>query len=317
MLTRLTDIPLTYGFVVMGAAVTSLVALSLYVTWTNGWIPGLSSRSWRERDDQHDHGDDQPRQDRYSRAALSDYRAAADFRGHVPDQDPSVSDQTEEPSTQGGDPEPEYLRYRDEPQAVETTRATTFTRHTVPHVEVVSEPMDHPHDDAVAGVEDDLWREADAGSPETEAPAAADRVSESEPGPASQPAQGGDAPVAERAIRARKGAPAPAAKKSTSKSAEKADARSETASVAAPDDLTVITGIGPSIAKQLASMGVTRFDQLATLSGEELDRIDASLKFRGRSRRERWVEQAADLAGQANPKSRATKRAVRKPKKSV
>jgi predicted flap endonuclease-1-like 5' DNA nuclease len=65
----------------------------------------------------------------------------------------------------------------------------------------------------------------------------------------------------------------------------------------APDDLTRIRGIGPKLAQKLGSMGITRFSQLAGLSREEIARIDAAIDFPGRIARERWVEQARELAG--------------------
>jgi predicted flap endonuclease-1-like 5' DNA nuclease len=63
------------------------------------------------------------------------------------------------------------------------------------------------------------------------------------------------------------------------------------------DDLTRIRGIGPKLAQKLGSMGITRFSQLAGLSREEIARIDAAIDFPGRIARERWVEQARELAG--------------------
>jgi predicted flap endonuclease-1-like 5' DNA nuclease len=59
------------------------------------------------------------------------------------------------------------------------------------------------------------------------------------------------------------------------------------------DDLTVILGIGPKLAQLLHSLGVRTFRQMALWSDEEIDRVDAHLKgFRGRIRRDRWVERA-------------------------
>ena len=64
-----------------------------------------------------------------------------------------------------------------------------------------------------------------------------------------------------------------------------------------PDDLKEIVGIGPVIEDLLHGLGITSFEQLAALSAEELDRIGDRLgAFHERIRRDRWTEQAADLA---------------------
>ena len=63
------------------------------------------------------------------------------------------------------------------------------------------------------------------------------------------------------------------------------------------DDLTRIKGVGPKLAATLASLGVTRFAQIAAWDDAEIDRIDAQLgRFEGRIRRDDWVGQAAFLA---------------------
>lgn len=65
----------------------------------------------------------------------------------------------------------------------------------------------------------------------------------------------------------------------------------------AADDLTRIKGLGPKLAAALGEMGVTRFDQIASWSEADIDRIDAHLgRFQGRIRRDSWVEQARLLA---------------------
>jgi predicted flap endonuclease-1-like 5' DNA nuclease len=78
-----------------------------------------------------------------------------------------------------------------------------------------------------------------------------------------------------------------------------ASAQTASASTAGPgdDDLTRIKGIGPKLVEQLSALGVTRFDQIAGWTDEEIDRIDAKLgRFAGRIRRDSWTEQARFLA---------------------
>ena len=65
----------------------------------------------------------------------------------------------------------------------------------------------------------------------------------------------------------------------------------------APDDLQRMKGVGPKLAGLLASQGYTSFEQIAALTPEEIERVDAQLgAFRGRLVRDRIVEQAAFLA---------------------
>jgi predicted flap endonuclease-1-like 5' DNA nuclease len=63
------------------------------------------------------------------------------------------------------------------------------------------------------------------------------------------------------------------------------------------DDLCRMKGVGPKFASALAAAGLIRFDQIAALSPDEVNRIDSQLgTFSGRLRRDRIVEQAAFLA---------------------
>lgn len=63
------------------------------------------------------------------------------------------------------------------------------------------------------------------------------------------------------------------------------------------DDLTVIKGLGPKLAGLLNGMGVTTYAQIAGWDDAEIDRVDEQLdRFKGRIRRDNWVEQAKLLA---------------------
>jgi predicted flap endonuclease-1-like 5' DNA nuclease len=63
------------------------------------------------------------------------------------------------------------------------------------------------------------------------------------------------------------------------------------------DNLQTLKGVGPKLAAQLAANGITRFEQLAALTANEIDLLDAKMgPFRGRIGRDRLVEQAAFLA---------------------
>lgn len=66
---------------------------------------------------------------------------------------------------------------------------------------------------------------------------------------------------------------------------------------AEPAPLTRIKGLGPKVATRLAELGITRVDQLAMLTDDDAEALDAQLgAFRGRIARDRWVEQARFLA---------------------
>ena len=61
--------------------------------------------------------------------------------------------------------------------------------------------------------------------------------------------------------------------------------------------VTQLKGLGPKVAAQLAEVGITDVGQLAALSPDEADALDARMgPFRGRMARDRWIEQARFLA---------------------
>ena len=64
-----------------------------------------------------------------------------------------------------------------------------------------------------------------------------------------------------------------------------------------PDDLQSLKGVGPKFAQMLNARGIVRYEQLARMSGEEVQLLDAQLgPFRGRLQRDRVMEQADYLA---------------------
>ena len=63
------------------------------------------------------------------------------------------------------------------------------------------------------------------------------------------------------------------------------------------DDFQRLKGVGPKFADALRGRGFTRFEQLADLTPQEIERIDGQLgAFNGRIKRDRIVEQAQYLA---------------------
>ena len=64
-----------------------------------------------------------------------------------------------------------------------------------------------------------------------------------------------------------------------------------------PDNLEALKGVGPKLAALLNSKGLTRFEQIASLSPGQIEALDSELGvFRGRLTRDRIVEQAHYLA---------------------
>lgn len=64
---------------------------------------------------------------------------------------------------------------------------------------------------------------------------------------------------------------------------------------ASPDDLKLISGVGPKLEQVLNGMGVWTFAQIAGWSAEEIAYVDDYLQFKGRINRDEWLKQAAEL----------------------
>ncbi len=65
---------------------------------------------------------------------------------------------------------------------------------------------------------------------------------------------------------------------------------------ASPDDLKLISGVGPKIEGVLHSLGIYTFAQVAGWTKTERDWVDGYLKFSGRIERDDWTRQADALA---------------------
>ena len=63
-----------------------------------------------------------------------------------------------------------------------------------------------------------------------------------------------------------------------------------------PDDLKLISGIGPKIEGILHSLGIYTFAQVASWKKEQREWVDGYLNFKGRIERDDWVKQADALA---------------------
>lgn len=61
---------------------------------------------------------------------------------------------------------------------------------------------------------------------------------------------------------------------------------------AEPDDLKKIKGVGPVLEKKLHALGITTYAQICNWTSDDIERVDATLNFKGRIEREGWIEQA-------------------------
>lgn len=95
--------------------------------------------------------------------------------------------------------------------------------------------------------------------------------------------------------------PAAAGKKAAAASPAKPSLESKNrpagmARPAKPDDLQLISGVGPKIEATLHSLGIFTYAQVASWKKAEREWVDLYLSFSGRIEREDWVKQAKALA---------------------
>lgn len=117
---------------------------------------------------------------------------------------------------------------------------------------------------------------------------------------------GGAKPTKTAAVKApKKEAKAEAATEAKAEAAPKKEPKAKASETAAaplfkapkgePDDLTVIKGIGPVAAKDLAEQGIITFAQLAKLTDKDVAKIDEHMPFSADQIKD-WREQAKELA---------------------
>lgn len=70
-------------------------------------------------------------------------------------------------------------------------------------------------------------------------------------------------------------------------------------------NLSLISGIGPTIEKKLRAAGVTTWEQIASWSDADVAKWDEELALRNRATREEWVEQAKELLAGKAPRAKA------------
>jgi predicted flap endonuclease-1-like 5' DNA nuclease len=69
-------------------------------------------------------------------------------------------------------------------------------------------------------------------------------------------------------------------------------------------DISLIDGIGPKIAAQLAAEGISSLAQLAQMSKADLAKLDEKLGLKGRSDRDEWLSQAKELIAGKPPRAK-------------
>ena len=63
-----------------------------------------------------------------------------------------------------------------------------------------------------------------------------------------------------------------------------------------PDDLKLISGVGPKLEGTLNELGIYKFSQIAKWTKAEIDWVDDYLSFKGRIERDDWIKPAGALA---------------------
>ncbi len=74
--------------------------------------------------------------------------------------------------------------------------------------------------------------------------------------------------------------------------------------VGTADDIELISGIGPGIAKKLHDIGIFHFWQVAALSQEDIDAVEHEVGFKGRALRDHWKDQAVELMEGKGPRAK-------------
>ena len=63
-----------------------------------------------------------------------------------------------------------------------------------------------------------------------------------------------------------------------------------------PDDLTLIKGVGPFTQKKVNRLGIYTFDQLVSLSSEDIERVNEAINFYpGRITQDDWIGQIEEI----------------------
>jgi large subunit ribosomal protein L21 len=94
--------------------------------------------------------------------------------------------------------------------------------------------------------------------------------------------------------------------KKAAKAAPAKPAKAEAKADAARDEsnLSLISGVGPTIEKKLIAAGITSWSQIAAWSEADIAKFDEELSLQGRATREEWVAQAKELLAGKPPRAK-------------
>ena len=69
-----------------------------------------------------------------------------------------------------------------------------------------------------------------------------------------------------------------------------------------PDDLKLISGVGPVLEGKLNDLGIFHFWQVAQFEQRDIDLVNEAMAFPGRIERDEWIDQAKTLAAGGEPR---------------
>ena len=69
-----------------------------------------------------------------------------------------------------------------------------------------------------------------------------------------------------------------------------------------PEDLKLISGVGPVLEEKLNELGIYHFWQIAKFEQKDIDLVNDAMAFPGRIERDEWIAQAQNLADGGEPK---------------
>jgi large subunit ribosomal protein L21 len=103
----------------------------------------------------------------------------------------------------------------------------------------------------------------------------------------------------------KKGEAAPVALKAASQAVKGKAKPAAKAEALDASNLSLISGVGPTIEKKLRAAGITSWNDIASWTEADVAKWDEELKLRGRATREEWVVQAKELLAGKPPRAKA------------